>query len=214
MLTSFSMIVGLDFDNTIIDYGPLFRTLAIDYGLVGPNILADKISVRNAVRRLRGGEIKWQHLQAQVYGPRISDACPTPRFKQFIARCLAHGAEVIIVSHKNRFAAQDHNKAHDLIKAATRWLQSKQITGQNGLLDDRSLHFEITREQKIERIVQLKCDVFVDDLVETFGEPNFPNNTKKILFDPFGHRCDRSGVVALQTWDAIGSAIFPGQHIT
>ena len=41
----------------------------------------------------------------------------------------------------------------------------------------------ITKEDKISRIFQLDCDVFIDDLPEILAMPGFPDKTQKILFD-------------------------------
>lgn len=202
--------MGLDFDNTIIDYGSLFRSLAIEHGLVGSGTLPDKRAVRDTVRCLPNGEIAWQCLQAQAYGPRISEAAATMGIHDFLCRCQSFGWKIMIVSHKDRYAAQDRNRKFDLIKASKEWLRSRGIVGPSGPVLDGSVFFEPTRKSKILRIAALGCDAFVDDLEESFAEPNFPQGTKRILFDPANHGCQLPNVIAICTWDQIDSMLFTG----
>ena len=51
------------------------------------------------------------------------------------------------------------------------------------LNENTDAFFEITKENKISRIFQLNCDVFIDDLPEILTMPGFPDKTHKILFD-------------------------------
>ena len=62
------MRIGLDFDNTIISYDDVIWRAAQERGLVAPNLCGSKQQVRDIVRELPNGEIKWQALQGYVYG--------------------------------------------------------------------------------------------------------------------------------------------------
>jgi hypothetical protein len=57
------MRIGLDFDNTIICYDDVFWKVAHDRGLVGVDLCGLMQQVRDFVRDLPDGEIKWQALQ-------------------------------------------------------------------------------------------------------------------------------------------------------
>ena len=58
--------IGLDLDNTIIDYRRLFAEVAFGLGLVGADFVGDKFLLRQAVRALPEGERRWTELQAEV----------------------------------------------------------------------------------------------------------------------------------------------------
>ena len=64
------MIVGFDFDNTIIDYTSSFVELSKKKNLVPPEINKDKISIRNYLRE-KNIEKEWTVLQGEVYGKNI-----------------------------------------------------------------------------------------------------------------------------------------------
>ena len=67
------MIVGFDFDNTIIDYTSSFIELAKKKNLVPLKINKDKISIRNYLRD-KNIEEEWTILQGEVYGKNIMRA--------------------------------------------------------------------------------------------------------------------------------------------
>ena len=51
------MILGVDFDNTIVDYATLILKVAMKRHLVSGNIDGGKKSLRDAIRILPNGEI-------------------------------------------------------------------------------------------------------------------------------------------------------------
>ena len=63
------MIIGFDFDNTIINYSKSFTKLAKLKNLVPEKINKDKISIRNYLRK-NNIEDEWTILQGEVYGKR------------------------------------------------------------------------------------------------------------------------------------------------
>jgi len=58
-------LIGLDFDNTLVDYTAAFREEAAALGLSMPG--ASKTQIRDTLRLQPDGEILWQKLQARVY---------------------------------------------------------------------------------------------------------------------------------------------------
>jgi len=70
------LVIGVDFDNTLINYDEVFHSRAVDSGLVARDIEKEKSVIRDRVRNLEAGEEKWQKLQAEVYGPGITEARP------------------------------------------------------------------------------------------------------------------------------------------
>ncbi len=67
------MIVGFDFDNTIINYQKLFKKIAYKKRLVPKNINPNKESVKKYLISKNKNE-EWTALQGEVYGKYIMDA--------------------------------------------------------------------------------------------------------------------------------------------
>ena len=80
-------IIGVDFDNTLVNYDSLINRLAIERGLVHPGAQKSKREIRDAIRQLPQGEIQWQRVQALVYGPRMSEAIPANGADMFLRSC-------------------------------------------------------------------------------------------------------------------------------
>ena len=99
--------LGIDFDNTLVQYDALLHREARQRGLIPPRMMVCKREIRDWIRRLPEGEREWQRLQALMYGTKIKEARPAPGLAKFFACCKRHTAEVFIVSHKTRFAALD-----------------------------------------------------------------------------------------------------------
>ncbi len=171
-------MIGLDFDNTLVDYSDAFRTEAGHLGL--PEATSGKTDIRDALRRRPGGEIEWQKLQARVYGPGIDNARLMEGARAFVERCLSQAVPLAIVSHKTRYAAQAPYGT-DLREAARRWLDRQSL----GIPADR-VFFEDTREDKLRRVAELGCAWFVDDLTEVLLAPEFPPATKRLWLTDSG----------------------------
>lgn len=69
------MRIGIDFDNTIAGYDALFARIGTEAGWLEPGFQGRKKAVRDRVRLLPNGEWSWMTIQAQVYGPRMAEAC-------------------------------------------------------------------------------------------------------------------------------------------
>jgi hypothetical protein len=178
------MRIGLDFDNTIVCYDRLFWQLGRERGALPEGIAPDKTAIRDHLRAI-GREDVWTEMQGEAYGPRITEAEPFPGVVDFIGLALASGIDVHIVSHKTKHPYA--GACHDLHGAALAFLRSKGILG-DGTLDRGRVHLELTKEAKLARIGNIKCDVFVDDLPEFLELPGFPVGVRRILFDPAGNR--------------------------
>ncbi len=166
------MRIGIDFDNTIIDYGTLFCDVARQLGSLPPDV-QDKTRIRDYLKSIDRHEL-WIEIQGRVYGERIRNAQPFPGFAQFLARCREKGVETVIVSHKTRYAKV--GPRHDLQAAAREW-----IDRHVGTIE---AHFCETRAEKLATIASLGCTHFIDDLPAVFAEPGFPAGVERVLFDP------------------------------
>ena len=69
------MVLGLDFDNTIIKYDELFHRIAFEKNLIPADLPKEKNAIRNYLRE-KGIEDEWTIIQGEVYGYRIREAVP------------------------------------------------------------------------------------------------------------------------------------------
>src|SRR6266568_929581 len=150
------MRIGIDFDNTLIDYDGVFVAAARERGLIGPEIAGSKRAVRDAIRLLPDGELTWQRLQGYVYGAGIGGAVPFAGAAEFLRRCAAEGVELFIVSHKTRYGHFDPARV-DLREAARRWLMAQGILAPEGGIAADHVFFEDDRACKLARIAALGC---------------------------------------------------------
>ena len=66
-------VIGIDFDNTLVDYSGLAYRLARERGLVEVAVPRNKRDIRDQIRQRPNGELEWQRLQADLYGHRIQE---------------------------------------------------------------------------------------------------------------------------------------------
>src|SRR6266705_6859342 len=125
------MRIGIDFDNTLIDYDRVFLAAARERGLVTADFLGPKRALRDAIRLLPDGELTWQRLQGYVYGAGIGGAVPFAGAAGFLRRCAAEGAQAFIVSHKTRYGHFDPARI-DLREAARHWMIEQGILAPEG----------------------------------------------------------------------------------
>ncbi|HJZ54805.1 MAG TPA: hypothetical protein VKE74_07590 [Gemmataceae bacterium] len=203
------MLVGLDFDNTIVCYDRLFHRLARERGLLPDHVPATKGAVRDHLRSI-DREDDWTEMQGVGYGPRISDAEPFPGVREFLAACRTAGVKVVVISHKTRHPYL--GPQYDLHAAAHTFLTAYGFyeTSDTGL-SPASVFLELTKQAKLDRIGSLGCDVFVDDLPEFLGEPSFPAKPHKILFDPSDANADRGDYTRARSWAEVSRLVLGGE---
>lgn len=203
-----SMRIGVDFDNTIVNYDNLFYRAALQRGLVKSDIEVSKDTVRNQVRNLDDGEIIWQKLQAYVYTRCMHEATLIKGVAPFFKMCKDKGITIFIVSHKTQFANHD-SSGIDLRNTAISWMNENGFFDESGMACQRgNIFFESSRIEKLYRIKQLKCTHFIDDLVEIFIEKEFPEDVEKILYVPSGKLTDIEDVKAFTEWNQIYDYFF------
>lgn len=195
------MRIGIDLDNTIINYERAFAAAAAGLGLSRVDG-AGKTELRDRIRELEAGEEQWQRVQAQVYGPGIGAALPYDGVAAFFERARAQRVPLTVISHKSAFAAAAPD-GPNLRDAARSWLDAHGL----GWPD---VFFESTRREKCERIARCGCTLFIDDLTEVFADPAFPPGVERWLFEPAG-----AGVPAgvadrvFHSWPALLEAALP-----
>lgn len=202
------MRIGLDFDNTIIRYDDVFREAAIERGLVSPNFSGTKQQVRNTIRLLSDGEHQWQALQGYVYGKGIQGATLFAGLDDFFRRARVHGDTILIVSHKTEHGHFDPNRV-SLRGAAMQWMEGQGFFAEQGFsLVPDNIHFASSRSEKLSRIGDLACDVFIDDLEEVLADPEFPNFVRRILLSEHADRSDDLPYEICRDWASIQEIVF------
>ena len=199
------MRIGIDLDNTLINYTDAFIYGAHRFELIPKNWKGQKLELQEFIRSYSDGEHLWQSLQGKVYGHWIHKAKLFHGAYRFLWRCRQRGWTTIVVSHKTEHGHFDSERI-SLRDAAKDFLQSCNVWDPDGsgLLEE--LWFENTRAEKLQTIEKLGCDVFVDDLSEVLGNPAFPQTTRGILFDPTNQHKSTQMERAL-SWEELGSLI-------
>lgn len=201
------MKIGLDFDNTLVSYDQLFHALACEQGLIVETVPQRKNAVRDDLRA-RGREPEWTALQGLAYGPRIGEAKPFPG----LLRCLSHweqqGHDCVLISHKTRYPYA--GPAYDLHAAARQWI-ARHLQSQ-GLFQHSPLYFELSRAEKLQRIVQVAPDYYIDDLPDIVLDLMALAEThhlklQTLLFDPHGQHPEHPASGRVVSWDQLTTAL-------
>ena len=66
------MKIGIDFDNTIISYDPLFQKFADDNQIKIPHHSNPKNAVKSFILQKPKGNLQWTALQGEIYGKKIA----------------------------------------------------------------------------------------------------------------------------------------------
>ena len=198
------MILGLDFDNTLISYDELFYQVALDKGLIPSDLSKTKNAVRDYLRQA-GKEDEWTLLQGEVYGSRIQEAIAFEGMQEALKKISTQSERIFLVSHKTRTPYM--GRQYDLHQAAMGWLQGHAFFDIEGLgWEENQVFFELTKEEKLQRIVQLGCTHYIDDLPEILEM--LPDTVQKILFTP-----NKAGVIPkgwrrLEEWSLLPELLF------
>lgn len=198
------MQIGIDFDNTIVSYDRLFHRVAVEAGLIPSDLSATKISVRDYLRSV-DREDDWTEMQGHVYGARMAEADVFPGVIEFLRRARCERLDVCIVSHKTRYPFR--GQQYSLHQAARDWIDLALSDETGPLVPADRVFFELTKQEKLRRIADLRCDCFVDDLPEILLAPEFPSRTRRILFDPDGAYPRNTTLIACTSWYDIGQHI-------
>ena len=194
------MRIGLDFDNTIVDYDALFHRVALEQGVIPPELAVTKLAVREHLRAAQREEV-WTAMQGTVYGSRMSEAVFYPGALAFFRWARGAGVALAIISHKTRHPFL--GPQYDLHQAARDWVIANLVHEEQALIDPAEVYFELTKPDKLARIGALGCDFFIDDLPEILTAEAFPAATRRILFDPNGHHAPLAGVQTVAGWPMV-----------
>ena len=177
------MVLGSDFDNTIVSYDGVFHQIAVEKGLILENIPTTKDAVRDYLRG-QGKEDDWTEMQGLVYGAKMDATLPYSGVVSFFSFCREIGVPVRIISHKTRYPIK--GERYNLHKSASSWLKRNYFYYPSSIgISEDEVYFETTREDKMLRIHSSGCTHFIDDLPEFLLHPKFPPNVQRWLFDPY-----------------------------
>ena len=201
------MRIGLDFDNTIVSYDALFHKVAREQDLVPPATPLNKLVVRDYLRKT-GQEDRWTEMQGEVYGARMNEAQAYIGVVDFMRQAKKAGHMLAIISHKTRrpFAGPQY----DLHAAASGWIVHHLVSDGEPLIPATQIFFELTKQEKIARIADFACDVYIDDLPEILLAEGFPITTERLLFDPEQHHveAEHHGLKPFLSWSGIADYIY------
>ncbi|NWH04971.1 haloacid dehalogenase-like hydrolase [Desulfobacter latus] len=175
----------------------MFNVAGIEKKIIPKTLPYGKHHVRSYLRQ-NGNEEEWIKLQGYVYGKKLNEAFAYDGVKPFISYCEKENIEYCIISHKTRYPYS--GPAYDLHQSARDWLIRHNL--------QKNIFFELTKEEKIERIAEQKCTHFIDDLPEFLTLPGFPENLTRILFNPFALNLAQNlppDIKIMQSWKEIQS---------
>ncbi len=189
--------IGIDFDNTIVCYDEAFYLAAFEKKLISKNLPKNKKNIRDYLRSINN-EDAWTELQGYIYGSRMDLAKPFDGVDDFFSNQIKN--KIYIISHKTIFPYK--GPKYNLHLEAKNWLLKQSFFNEN-----LEFFFETTLEKKIEKIEELCCDYFIDDLLEVLTKSEFPKNVKKILFDPNNQYNKSSEYQKANSWKEILSIV-------
>lgn len=196
-------VIGIDFDHTLIDYSALLRDIVETRGLLA-EIPQNKKNIRDALWLLPEGDLKWREIQEEMYGQRIAEAKPAAGVLDFLQACKKKRIEVYVVSHKTEYSSLRPGINFRLV--AQNWMKNNAFFSNEIGLNENKVFFEPTRREKIQRIKQIGCTHFIDDLEEVFSDLSFPPKVVKILYA--SPPSQSSGVILKKNWGEIHDYFF------
>ena len=171
--------IGLDLDNTVIDYTEAYPVIARNLGL--PGTCRERNQIRDLLRVSPPNDFEWQEFQALLYTDGLDYAQPAPGLEQFLGECSRQGVRVFIVSHKTPRTPAIFG-SHDLHGPAMKWLGTHDVVPR--FVTDTDVYFCPTRAVKIQTIIDVGAEVFVDDLSEVLTDPGLPTTLVRWHFVP------------------------------
>ena len=190
------MIIGIDFDNTIINYDKVFGSVALETQIISNTNLKSKLDVKTSLIS-SGNEEAWTKLQGIVYGSHIMRAEPYENFSDAFVSLLNAGHKLKIISHKTQypFIGEQVN----LRTAAMMWLTEKEVVGTgNKKIPKSDVFFCDTIVDKVAMQKKQGCDVFIDDLPKVLRLMKPQIN--RVLFDPTSEIHANEEFTILRNW--------------
>ena len=203
------MRIGIDLDNTIINYHKLFNLECkrIIHSNKKPkdisSIFFTKEKTKNYIIKNFSLE-KWIYIQNLVYAKKIHFAEIDDHFLNFLKFCKDLNYEIFIISHKTKFS--NIFKNINLRNESINFLKAKKIF-QRKLVKKKNIFFYSEREKKIEKIKKMKLDYYIDDLKVVLENLN-KKKTNLILFSDINCKSYKT----FSNWLGINKFFFGSQN--
>ena len=197
--------IGIDFDNTIVNYDSAFKKIAAQYKYISKNWDGNKQQLRNEIIKKDSVET-WKKLQGLVYGKYIYLAKLNEGIEKFLIKSKLINSKIFIVSHKTIYGHYDKRKIL-LRKAALDWIKNRNFFIKK-LIKKENIYFEESIENKVKRINQLKLNFFIDDLELILKNKKLNKNIKKILFNELKKKNKNSNIIQHSKWENIDEYIY------
>ena len=170
------MIIGIDLDNTIINYQSSFERIArLKKIKINKKFIKQKL--KQKIEKISKDE--WTRIQGEIYGEKIHYAKIFKNFTNFVKFSIKNKIILIIISHKTKYPILGKKKnLHILTK---KFLETK--FKNNYFKINKNLFFETSIQKKIQRIKMKECDFFIDDLENILSHKEFPKYTQGLLFN-------------------------------
>ena len=114
------MNIGIDLDNTIINYDKRFVDVAIKEKYINKNWKGVKQELKEKLIKLNDGNTKWNKVQSIVYGKLTNKVFVNKGFYEFLWRAKLRKHHIFIISHKT--IHPHYNKKIFLRDAANKFL--------------------------------------------------------------------------------------------
>ena len=194
-------LVGLDFDNTLVCYDNLFYRIALEKNLIESNVGKTKVEIRNSLRA-KGRDCDFTELQGEVYGKQIERAEKFEGMFEALKALKSRNISLVIISHKTKYPYR--GPQHDLHESALKWLDRNNFFCKAGLnLSRNDVFFLPTKEEKIKKIEELKCDYYVDDLLEILN--NIKTSIQGVLYNKLIATIDSA--IKMNHWDELAEIV-------
>jgi len=194
--------IGIDLDNTIIDYNPIFKKYLNKKEVFKSASYKETLKKKLIINK--NSELKWMQIQGKAYGKLINDAKIFEGFISFLSLARYYKVKIYIVSHKTIIGHYDKSKVN-LRNVALGFLKKNlKYKGHNYFNHIESIKFLDNFRDKIKFINSNKFDYFIDDLPKVIKTINL---NKKILFSPY-QNLSLKNCYNLSHWDQITKLIF------
>lgn len=170
--------VGIDLDNTLIDYRDAFLKIAKDLKIDSAGIPGGALSresFKDYLVKKYGNDKEWQRVQSLVYSEGLAWARPSKGALEFLKEMKALSVQVYVVSHKSKVSHFDPSKEF--------WEPARKFISEYFGDFITQYYFEETQAEKIARIQELQLDFYLDDLSEITEHREFPKSTQGIKFE-------------------------------
>tara|TARA_R110002050_G_scaffold31905_1_gene81547 strand:- start:7853 stop:8446 length:594 start_codon:yes stop_codon:yes gene_type:complete len=196
------MIIGIDFDNTLVCYRNSFHAAAKKHNIICSDDYKEKLDIKKYLQKQDKTNYLWERLQGLVYGKEILNADFYEGALEFIKESITKGHILYIVSHKTKYAHHDTDKTN-LQNKALEFLYENSFFEKTGFKKE-NVFFCDTSEKKIKKIKILRCNIFIDDLSEILLHDEMPKSCQKILFGLSSNK----ELVSYETWKEIKDTVY------